>query len=271
MFGFGPKQAPDLVPFTDARPQIFCTLLCDGVTALRLSSFADLLALHAQLQAERPQLRVLASLDDLGQAAYTSGHAALASDLDDIADDDLPLLAPSSLEDGDYIGSLTSPAEFPIRLANLRRQARDVDFADMAGLLDWSTSGDDNDPVTSNRDPDRALWIGEEKQILFQFVPVASAADTIAAFPNGYFQPDLDPMQNHALARHLDSRHGLALVAIGSRFLAFRRAQPLGFNEADALAADIAALYAGSPPNAAAQLAALLTGRDWLLLRYTES
>lgn len=139
MFGFGRKQPPDLVPFADASPHVFCTLLCDGATAHHLASFADLMTLHARLQAERPHLRVLASLDDLGQACYTAGHGTDACDLDDVADHDLPALDPASMEDGEYIGSLTSPTEFPIRLANLLRRARDTNLAAIAGLLDWDT------------------------------------------------------------------------------------------------------------------------------------
>lgn len=43
------------------------------------------------------------------------------------------------MEGGEYIGSLTSPTEFPIRLANLLRRARDTNLAAIAGLLDWDT------------------------------------------------------------------------------------------------------------------------------------
>jgi hypothetical protein len=78
-------------------------------------------------------------------------------------------------------------------------------------------------------------------------------------------------MQNHALARHLESEYGLALFGIGSRFLGFRRGEALGEEEARGLAAELAAFYAETPQGAADRLAALIAGRDWLLLRYTES
>jgi len=57
----------------------------------------------------------------------------------------------------------------------------------------------------------------------------------------------------------------------GSRLLGFRCKAALGQDQARALAKELAALYAKSPPTAADDLARLLAGRDWLLLRYTES
>ena len=78
-------------------------------------------------------------------------------------------------------------------------------------------------------------------------------------------------MQNLAVARHLEAEFGLALFGIGSRLVGFRRDTALDEMTAQALAATLAALYSGTPPGAARELAQLLTGRDWLLIRYTES
>jgi len=264
MFGWKRRPKPvTLTSFAETQPRLFNTLLCDGVTAHNLPSFAELRALHARLQAGRPGQRVLASLDDLGQAAYTSGHGTEAHRLDDVvADDPADSLPP-------HPGYLSTPADFPVRLANLLRGA--VDLEAVRGLLWWETSGDANDPVTINRDPEAALQIAQEQEVIFQFVPVDSAADAIAAFPNGYFNADLNPFQTHALARYLEAEHGLALFGIGSRFLGFRREAPLSEGGAQRLAASLCGLYADTPEGAAEALTALLTGRDWLLFRYTES
>ena len=271
MFGWGRRKPLKLVPFAEARPQTFCEWLCDGVTAYNLSSFAELMEVHSALQRQRPGLIVLATLENLDQACYTSGHAAHAFELDDVEGHDLSALPEDVLEEGEHPGYLATPAEFPIRLANLLRKARPVDVGRLAGLLDFAPDDGCSDLVSVNGDPDRALRLSEERQILFQFVPVAAAADSIAAFPNGYFQSDLDPMQNHALARHLESAYGLALFGIGSSFLAFRRKEAMGEAMARSLAAELAGLYRGTPSTAAAELARLLSGRTWLLLRYTES
>lgn len=271
MFETKSREPFKLVPFAEARPLTFCELLCDGVTAHHLSCFAELMAVHASLQRERPDLFVLATLDDLAQACYTCGHSTYVNELDDIEGHDLSALPEDLFEEGEHPGYLSRPAEFPIRLANLLEKARSVEVGQLAGLLNFATGGEGSDLVAINRDPDRALRIQEEKEVLFQFVPVASAADSIAAFPNGYFRSDLDPMQNHALAGHLEGAYGLALFGIGASYLAFRSKGALSGDAARSLAGELAALYAGTPSTAAADLARLVVGRDWLLLRYTES
>lgn len=270
---FGGKAAKplELVPFAEARPRTFNSLLCDGVTARKLPSFAALLALHARLQGENPQVRVLASLDDLGQAGYTSGHTTDVHALDDVEGYDLSGLPQEAFEDGEHLGYLTTPAEFPIRLANLLKRADGVGLDAVRGELFWETAGDANDAVTVNRDPEAALRIATEKEVLFQFVPVTCAADALAAFPNGYFHGDLKPMQNHALALHLERNYGLGLFGVGSRFLGFRRDTPLDDATAQALATELVGLHAETPPDAARRLAQEIAGRDWLLVRYTES
>jgi hypothetical protein len=115
------------------------------------------------------------------------------------------------------------------------------------------------------------LQIEPGSEIVFQFVPVRRAADAIAAFPNGYFEGDLSPMQNHMLAYHLETEYGLELFGVGSRFLGFRRAEALDAAAAHAVATTLVALYRGPIDGASESLAKLLTGRDWLLFRYTES
>lgn len=266
-----PDRLPDLVPFPQGRPRTFVIFLCDGLSARHLSSFAGLLDLQQRLQAERPNIRVLASLDNLGQACYTSGHGADHHGLDDTEGHDLSGLSPEAFDEGEHRGYLSTPSEFPIRLANLRRLAADVGLDQIAGVLPWSTDDDANDLVSINRDPDEALQIAEEGLVVFLYAPVQAGADAIAAFPNGYFSSDLDPMQNYALARHLEAKFGLVLFGIGSRFLGFRRATALTDHAAEQLCAELVGLYSDAPPGAAQTLARLITGRTWLLIRYTES
>ncbi len=271
MLGSSRGKPLELVPFSQAKPRTFSPLLCEGLTARNLSSFADLLGLYARLQQDRPDARVLASLDDLGQASYTSGHGTDYHGLDEVEGHDLSGLGLEVFENGEHQGYLSTPAEFPIRLANLLARARDIRLEAVFGFLDWETSGDANDLVTINTDPEAALGIARKQEVIFQFAPVRSAAEVIAAFPNGYFQSDLSPMQNLVLARRLEAEHGLSLFGIGARLLGFRCESALGEDRARALATELAALYAKTPPTAADELARLLTGRDWLLLRYTES
>jgi hypothetical protein len=264
------NKSLQFIAFATARPRTFNSLLCDGVTVHHLSSFAALLALHDQLQRDHPACRVLASLDDLDQACYTSGHGTDVYGLDDTIGHDLSGLGPDVFEDGAHVGHLSTPAEFPIRLANLHKQAQSVDMAQFAGVLYWDTPGAPYGILALNTHPDAALQIANEARVIFQFVPVAHAADAIAAFPNGYFTADLNPMQNHVLARHLETTYGLALFGIGARCLGFRCVVPLSAETAGKLAAELRQFYRGTNETEQLGLARELTGRNWLLLRYSE-
>jgi hypothetical protein len=270
MASTSPPKPLILVPFATARPRTFNTLLCDGIAAHNLASFADLRMLHARLQHEHPHVRVLATLEDLDQACYTAGHGTDRFGLDSTDGHDLSDLDADAFEDGAHRGYLSTPSEFPIRLANLRHLAGPVTLASLSGQLDWDTPDGPYDILTLNADPDQALLLATEPQVLFQFVPVTQAADALAAFPNGYFTVDFSPLQNHALAHHLEVRYGLALFGIGARTLAFHRPTPLDAPTAHQLVTDLASLYTGSTPAKTKALAELLTNRDWLLLRYTE-
>lgn len=262
-----------LIPFAENLRPRFVEFLCDGVIAENIGDFLKLRELHAVLQAEHPQLCVLATLDDPGQSAYTSGHAIEKHGLDDTQGHDLSVLGPECFEDGTHRGYLTTPAEFPIRLANLKARAAKTTFADARGVLPWE--GDDDEapacPDAVMRDPDAALRMAWLDEVHFQFVPVTAAADALAAFPNGYFTCDLTPMQNYAVARHLEQHHAMVLFGVGASYLGFIRDGALTANEAVALARDIVTLYGEAPGDAVHRLADALTGKDWLLLRYTES
>lgn len=223
------------------------------------------------LQAAHPGHRILATLDDLQQACYTCGHATDSHGLDEIDEHDLSGLDPEAFEAGEHRGYFSTLSEFPLRLANLRARAEGLTLDDLRGVLFWSEPDMANDPISINRDADAALALAVEPIVLIQLVPVSTASETVAAFPNGYFSCDLSPMQTYTLAAHLHSRFGLELFGIGSRFLGFWREQPLPADLADALAEDLVAMYAEAPMGAAQNLALVLTGKDRVLVRYTET
>lgn len=263
MFGFRKRPKPvEITGFDDEPPQLFTALLCDGFVVHHAPDFAAWIALLRRFQREHPDVRMLGTLDDVHQSAYTSGHAIEKHDLD---------RGEGLAEPDEDRGYLLRRDQFPIRLANLLARARGVTFTDLAGLLPWNTPGDANDPITINADPDAALGWQHEKQFIAQRVPVATAAETVAAWPNGYFGGDLNPMQNLALARHLETQFGLRLCAIGAGRLAFVSDAPLESGAAAEAAADIVSLYADAPSDADARLAAWLGAHDTLLIRYTES
>lgn len=263
MFGFRKRPKPvEITPFGDAPPPLFTGLLCDGFVVRNVPDFAAWIALLRTFQREHPDARVLGTLDQLHQSAYTSGHAIETHNLDSV--DGLP-------DADDHPGYLSRRDKFPIRHANLLARAGSVTFAGLTGLLPWMTEGDDNDLLTINAAPDAALGWKHEKLFLAQLVPVTSAAEAVAAFPNGYFYGDLNPMQNLVLARHLEASFGLRLIAMGAGRLACVSDAPLDSDSAARAAADVVGLYSNAPATAVDQLAAWLESHDTLLIRYTES
>ena len=271
MFGFRKSKKLRFVPFSDRKPKLFTGLLCDGVSAEEINDFATVLAVHSQLSAEHPEHRVLMTLDDPGQAAYTSGHTILRHMLDDVDGYDLSDLPKDVFADGEHQGYLTTLDEFPIRLENLRKCAAHTSFADARGVLFWGDPEEHIDPVSILQNPDIAAPFKQEPVSFCQFVPVKTGFEALAAFPNGYFHGSLNPAQSYAVCKHLETRHGYRLFGVGSRFFGFRLDHPLSHREAMEAAVDITSLYLEAPEDSTESLANELTGKDWLLLRYTES
>lgn len=273
LFGFGKRKPKPLtlIPFSQDPPRRLRDLLCDGVLAENLTDFATLLDLHTQFQAEQSDKRVLATLDDPGQAVYTSFHTTFTHNLESTEGHDLSDLPPECFEEGEHIGQFTTEAELPILLANLRRLAEGVTFEDARGVLFWDMGEDTPTPDAVMRTPDEAVRMDRDRESHFQFVPVERAADALAALPNGYFYGSLNPMQSYAVAKHLEDKHGFGLFGVGARYFGYRSAAPATSDAATALARDIVSLYGDAPPQAVTALADAIEGKDWLLLRYTES
>lgn len=258
-------MAVSLTPFSETAFADLRECICDGVVAAGIGSLAELVGVTRGLQEARPDMRMLCTLDDAGQASYTSMHSINYNNLDDVTGHDLSQLDPAAFEDGEHRGYLSTPSEFFIRHANLLKAVEGMRYADLAGLLDWE------ELVAANAQPDDVLLLDQERAIAIFFVPVSQAAEALTAFPNGYFSCDFNPMQNLCLARHLHDAHGLDLFGVGASYLGFWRGSPFTPAQAAALADDLATLYANAPADGAAALAQVLAGQNLLLLRYTES
>ena len=222
-----------------------------------VATFAELLGVLGELRAEHGPARLLCTLDDVSQCAYTSGHAAL--------DDRL------WLDDGDP-GDEDHAA---------RRRADDARTAHIAAALDdpgprvtWDELpgerlGGEADVaalVGVNRNPDAVL----DDVVLVQRVPVSRDDLALAAIPNGYFTADWNVFQNHAIIRRM-ATHGYRPLGIGASLLGFDRAAAPSADEALAVVADLKHLYGAPGATGWAELTALLPRRPLLLLGYTEN
>ncbi|WP_328616863.1 hypothetical protein OHS18_10740 [Amycolatopsis sp. NBC_00355] len=217
----------------------------DTNTVARLdevAGFTGLLDVLGALRAEHAPARLLCTLDDVDQCAYTSGHASeddrLRPDSDD-ADARAAHIAAALDDPGSRVAWEDLPGE---RLGG---------EADVAAL------------VEVNRDPDAFL----DDVVLVQRVPVPRDDLAIAGIPNGYFTADWNVFQNHAIIRRL-AGHGYRHVGIGASLLGFDRTAAPSEEEVRAVVADLQHLYGAS--GAWALLAALLPERPFLFLGYTE-
>ncbi len=243
-------------------------ILCEGFLITAIDSFEQLLRLHAQYAIANPGHSVLMSLDDLGQAQYTSAHAVLFHELDDTDGHDLSGVDASVFEDGEHIGYLSTRSEFFIREENFKRRARGVTFDDACqrGLqLD-----DDQFEVLERIHAAPELVLDDA--VIAWIVPVRDSALALCANPNGYFTSDLNPFENHALARHLQDEYGYTLFGIGASCIGFQRASPLGAELAQRLVADLARLYnCPTGEETAGRLLKIVEDRAILILKYTEN
>jgi hypothetical protein len=245
----------------------FATLLCEGYVCHHLGSLAALLDQLSVLSAQHPGHRLLATLDHVDQACYTSGHTIQAHDLDATEGYDLSNLEPALFENGEHQGYLSTPAEFPIRLSNFKAKCDLVAFEDCAALLFFDRN-DGAELFEHLANPDALV----DQTVYIQIVPVLRAWEAIAAFPNGYFVDDLSPMQLAALARRLEERHNYSVVAIGASWVAFKRSTELHLRAARALAEDIATIYKRDRHDFPVhRLAAHVMTKDWLVLNYSGS
>lgn len=105
-------------------------LLFDNYIIEGLSSFDALLEVYQQFRQDNPDKSVILTLDQLGQAKYTSTHATMFHNLDDTEGYDLSGIDASAFENGEHIGYLSTPSEFFIQKENFMQKVKAIDFSD---------------------------------------------------------------------------------------------------------------------------------------------
>ncbi|WP_428175264.1 hypothetical protein [Comamonas sp.] len=200
-------------------------------------------------------------MDDIQQGSYTSGHAS--------QDDRLYLASPPDMDWDDPAQEAAWDIQALQHRARQLRQAPQR-WAEVCGSLAVSAS-DIDALLAANRAPDLLL----DDVVYIQRLPLAEGDPLIAGQPNGYFSADWDSFQNHAIHQHLAEQHGYQLLAMGAAWMALARVQPPGAAQAQALVADLRALYAQGNEALLAHagwqaLPALLQMQRTLVLGYTE-
>ena len=244
------------------------SFLCDRYEVVGCESFIQLSDGIKKLEQQDVGHNFLVTLDDLGQACYTSMHTKLRHDLDSIDEIELEGLPPQCFEDnGEHKGYLSCKEEFNIRRRNIELKLPSVTFEDVCDKSIGLYCDDEGDFKEVNTDPSSLL----DRELYILKVPVEHSYETIYAFPNGYFDDDLSPFENIVFARTLYEKFGYKLIGLGASYLAFRKSRALSEEQIQELIDLLDAVYREEFDS---ELRGLCTGfisnNDHLILSYTE-
>lgn len=240
-------------------------ILFDSFVIENLNSFDELLEVYNTYKQNNSDKIIVLTLDDLGQAEYTSGHSINLNDLDETEGYDLSVLDKACFEDGEHLGYLSTPSEFFIRKENFLKQTKDIDFA---SVCDKELTIDENEISILekiNYSPFEYL----DQLIILKVIPVEKSYEGICGFPNGYFESDLNPFENYALAKHLFEKYNFELFGIGASFLGFIKNENLEENELKELIRDLSKLY-NTTEIAFSKFAEIIKNNKYLFLKYIE-
>lgn len=246
------------------------TFLCPTFHVTEVQDMADLLTAWRDFKAKNSAHSLLLTLDDFGQACYTSMHSIGYHNLDDTEGHDLSHLPASCFENGEHVGYFTTPEELPIMAANFEKGVAGVTMEDVAAR-GVSLFGEETDADEVFADScENLLPAMELPRWVFQ-VPWPHGYQTLFAFPNGYFSSDLNPFENYVLAKHLEEQYGYALIGIGASRLAFVKTRPMDEPATTALIATLQKIYRDDfHAKRLAMLSHCIRNFDVLMLRYTE-
>lgn len=221
--------------YDQTAPGAWVSLLCEGYKLEGEFLLSDIADFIRKTRSTHPDHILFATLDDERQAAYTCGHASDTHDLDNTEGHDLSSLPRAAFEDDDrteHMGYLSLPEEFPIRHSNFMKKASGTTLGGMDGEIYWHEEAYGLPLLTRDTlNPEQS-----ETQSFVQIVPVKTAAEALAAYPNGYFSSDFTPFQNYALAQHISQTFKFDLFGVGASYLGFMAEEALTADAAQALA-----------------------------------
>ncbi|KGK29811.1 MULTISPECIES: hypothetical protein [Cellulophaga] len=240
-------------------------ILFDSFLIENLNSFDEFIEIYEKYKHNNSDKTIILTLDDLGQAEYTSGHSIHSNDIDETEGYDLSGLDKACFENNEHLGYLSTPSEFFIRIGNFLKQTKDIDFKSVCER-DLTIDEDEISILEKiNLSPFEYL----DEQIILKIVPVKKPYEGISGFPNGYFESDLNPFENYALSKHLFEKYNFELFGIGASFLGFIRNEKLGENKVKELIIDLSKLYK-TTESAFDRFSEIIKDKNYLFIKYIE-
>jgi len=241
-------------------------MLFDSFLIENINSYEELMEVYQNYKQDNPDKTIILTLDDLGQAEYTSGHACDWNSLLDTDGYDLSGLDKACYdEDNEHLGHLSTPSEYFIIRENFLKQTKGIDFK-MVCERNIDNSEDDVLDLENMNDSPLAFL---DQQVILKILPVEKPYEGLTGFPNGYFSADLSPFENYALSKHLFEKYNFELFGIGASFLGFIKNEKLEENKVTELITDLAKLY-NTTESEFDKLAEIIKDKNHLFLRYTE-
>ena len=188
---------------------------------------------------ESPGFQFLITLDDIGQASYTSMHSKMSNGLDGGGWLKKENIDSSWYEEGYLKEDLNFDKSFYIRKLGFKHGLEKSKFEDIFEKILYLDEDSRQETIAANNN---ILTLIDTEMYMLK-IPVQYSYESIYAFPNGYFSVDLSPFENYQLAKHMEESYGYQLFGIGSSYLAFRKNKLLSESSIDALLVLLSKLY----------------------------
>jgi hypothetical protein len=250
------------------------TFLAKAQKVHNIHSESEMIETYLRLNNKSESSRFIYTLDDFGQACYTSMHSIDNFDLDKSDGYNLAGLEATSFdknenklclkdEDGYDKYYLTNLDEFFIRKGNFAKGVAEVSMKD---IIKKNIILNIDNFKFGNKDISKIL----DEEIYLLEVPVKNSYEAIMAFPNGYFNDDLSPYENYFLCQMLEEKFGYALFGIGASSLAFYRTKPLDKVLNKKLANKLSKIYRADEGSYCSVFEDVLNSQELLVLKYSD-
>lgn len=242
------------------------SFLCEYYRVHDLTDIDEFLKEIAVLIETHQDHQFIMTLDDVGQASYTSGHTISSNELE-CEECVLPQDIDPSCIDDFLRRNRDFEQEFSTRRSTFQNGVACVEFEEVFEK-DLSLTGETKeDFIEANANP--LSMIDDEVYLLK--VPVDKSYEAIYAFPNGYFTCDLSPFENYRLAEHLETEYGFHLFGIGASYLSFIKGAEFTPEKVDSLLELLAKIYLKEEDKKFMNaMKRSVLERRILVLRYTE-
>lgn len=232
-----------------------------------LSDFDELFSEVKNLESTNPEFRYLITLDDFGQASYTSMHSKMFNSLDNGEWLSEESIDESWFEDEYLREDLSFEQRFYIRRLGFKHGLASTKFEDIFDKLIYLDEDSRKETIEGNQDPISLV----DKEIYLLKVQVEFCYQSIYAFPNGYFSSDLSPFENYHLAKYLEENYGYGLFGIGASYLLFKKQRKLNDSSVEQLVDFLAKLYIEDEDvNLLEFFKEQILTKEHLLIRYSE-